>query len=321
MFVDKHRLAAGLLLLASACASDAASELPPEKPRSAGYPQPYHLLPLLRLDNQRLPETANLIAKTGNRREKAEAGQRLTQLTEVVASPQWRQQQLPTIARMHPGRLSDQRRKGLLDDWQRRHQVRLYDAMRALGSEPVLDYCLAVSKADDRPATEQQLALGVLANHGRAKVGPSTAGPAWGMPSAAPGSPGYNPSYAGAGQANSPWNTPGQGQAKPAAPAEAPRVSGGHIINVNQVVDTLRPYFIVCYQRALAEFGRFGAWIIVEADVSSRTGMPTHVGGKGDDGIPPSMMKCLYDVVKQAQFAPPEGGDARVSIPLTFTQG
>jgi hypothetical protein len=320
--IRRTHLAAALMLATTACGGAEGPSAPPLAPRSPGYPQPGHLIPLLTLANPRLPQTAALIAKTGYPAEKEAAGRQLASLANTVASEAWRQQQLPVLARMHPEPLSEGRRRRLLDDLQRRRQVRIYEAMSALGGETVLDHCLAVSKSDERHPNEQQLALSVLANHGRAEVGPSPVASQWGMPSGPP-APGTGPATTFGPPSSSPWTappTPGAPQAV-AAPAEAPRVEGGEIINVNEVVDKLRPYFIICYQRALAQYGRFGAWIILEADVSANNGKVFEVSGKGDDSVPPSMMQCLYDVVRQAQFAPPRGGDARVSIPLTFTQG
>lgn len=321
MLRRKH-LCATLLLLAVACGGKDEPPAAASPPRSGGYPQPGHLIPLLTLANPRLSETAALIAETGYPAERDAAGRQLAALANTVATEGWRQQQLPVIARMHRGPLSEGRQRRLLDDWQQRRQVTIYDAMTALGAETVLDHCLAVSRSDDRHPTEQRLAIAVLAAHGKAEASPAPVAEQWGMPTGPP-APNAGPATTFGPPGSSPWTappTPGAPQGV-AMPAEAPRVKGGEIINVNEVVDKLRPYFIVCYQRALAEVGRFGAWIIVEADVSAAHGRVVQVSGKGDDSVPPSMMQCLYDVVKQAQFAPPQGGDARVSIPLTFTQG
>jgi hypothetical protein len=95
-------------------------------------------------------------------------------------------------------------------------------------------------------------------------------------------------------------------------------VEGGAIINVSQVVDALLPYFKICYERSLAQNGRFGAWISLTATVDAR-GRVVGVKGSGDDGVPHDMMRCLEGVVVQALFAPPVGGVATVALDLSFT--
>ncbi len=99
---------------------------------------------------------------------------------------------------------------------------------------------------------------------------------------------------------------------------DAPIVKRGRIFGIDQVVDKLRPYFTMCYRRALADFGRFGSWTMITTVVNAdgRVGS-VHVQGDGSEPYP--MMACLRNVVAAARFAPPQGGEAVISIPLTFT--
>ena len=302
----------GLLgLLAVGCAAPKPTEaLAPEPARASGYPQPYHLLPLFTLNNTRLKETAALLEKTGNRAEKREASQRLVQLAETIAQDAWRESQRPIVKRMNAqgSGLNRSHEDRWLDEWQKRHMVRIYEAMKVLGGKMVLAHCRDVATDTDRRRAQQQLALGVLAAHKMTKR--VAAKSAWGMP------PTQAPDPLGPPPASTFGSTVGGDVAAPKRSAEAPRVEGGTIVNVDEVVDALRPYLLVCYRRALQEHGRFGAWIIMNARVSG-DGSVAEVQSKGDESTPMSMMNCLKGVVKQARFAPPQG-DPTVFIPLSF---
>ena len=297
--------------LAVGCAKPTPAEVvAPEPARPTGYPQPYHLLPLFTLNNTRLTQTADLLARTGNRAEKAEAGHRLIQLAETIATAAWRESQRPIVQRMNAQSGLDRNHENRwLDEWQKRHMARIYHAMAALGGEVVLDHCRQVAGDSGRRRGQQQLALGVLSAHELVKAGRTKS--AWGMPptpALAPPAP-PPPSTFGA-------TVGGDVPARARPAVEAPRVEGGSILNVNEVVDTLRPYFLVCYRRALAVHGRFGAWITLHARVAG-DGKVAAVYSKGDESLPRGMLQCLQRVVQQARFAPPKG-DPTVTIPLSF---
>jgi len=309
-------------LAATACTSTTAEpESPASGPRMAGYPQPGHFVPLLTADNPRLPQTAALVARTGNTREKEAAGAQVIQLANTIGSDAWRAAQRPTFGRLNDRSLatkSDEER--WLDGWQKRHLVRVYDALDALGGDRVLDHCRKVARDEERRPAERQLALGVLSSHGRVGQGKAQARKPWEMPTGGagqpPGAQGYDQTtWPGAptGPASD-WSLPKDRSRR----ADAPTVTGGKIINVDEVVDALRPYFRMCYLRALHDHGRFGAWIIVNAQVRS-TGRVAAVSSSGDESVPYSMTACLEGVVRQASFVPPVGGSAVVSIPLAFT--
>ncbi|MBW2454607.1 MAG: hypothetical protein JRI68_08855 [Deltaproteobacteria bacterium] len=308
-------------LATTACSGTATTpEAPASPPRMGGYPMPGHFVPLLTTDNPRLPQTAALVARTGNDQEKAAAGAQVIHLANTIGSDAWRAAQRPAFGRMNNTSVAtkgDEER--WLDGWQKRHLVRVYDALDALGGPTVLDHCRKVAKDEERRPAERQLALGVLSSHGRVGTGKATARKPWDMPTHANQSQpqdGYGKTtWPGAptGPASD-WSLPEDRSRR----ADAPRVSGGKIINVDEVVDALRPYFRACYLRALHDHGRFGAWIIVNANVRS-TGRVASVKSSGDESVPYSMIACLEGVVRQASFVPPVGGSALVSIPLAFT--
>lgn len=308
-------LAASLVVLAVGCGGSMPDPARAEPPRPSGFPQPQHLVPLLRLDNPYLVQTAALIDRAGNDAEKRVAARQLIGIAKQIGSDQWRAAQRPWLNREHrPERLTPNEKRRWLLDWQKRHLVRIYDALAALETEPVLVHCRAVWRDETLRPIERKLALGILVEHGDADRGGSEP---WSMPGSAPTPPG-RPGTPG----TTSWPTgPGGGPAAPEPPAprsDAPRVKGGQIINVNEVVDALRPYFKQCYERALQHYGRFGSWIILNAQVSG-DGRVAAVSGSGDDSTPLSMMTCLKNVVAHARFAPPVGGSAQVEIPLAFT--
>ena len=289
------------LLGASLLAACASSSAPSDKPRSPGYPQPYHLLPLFGPDNPRLTETAALLARTGNEREIRAASIPLIQMANRIGSDEWRAAQRPLIRYMGgAGAHTRSAEARQLDAWQKRHLVRVYDAMGALGGELVLEHCRAVAGNEGRRLYERQLAQSVVDGRERGpKRGSSNP---WAVPgTSAPGAGATTPSTYGG-------TTTG--------PAE---VTGGTIDNIEQVIAQLRVNFETCYRQALREHGRFGAWIIIEANVGAQ-GQVTAVRGSGDESVPATMMACLQSIVSQARFAPPRGSSgAKVSIPLSFT--
>lgn len=121
------------------------------------------------------------------------------------------------------------------------------------------------------------------------------------------------------------------GPGPPGPPPSAPRASGdpqpGHLIPLltlhnPRLPETAGLIAAVGNVPEKAAAGRQPTRSLGDAGRRSRCGYASDDAVRPDRlTTPPSMMQCLYGVVKQAQFAPPRGGDARVSIPLTFTQG
>jgi hypothetical protein len=219
-----------------------------------------------------------------------------------IGSDEWRAAQRPLIRYMSGiGAITRSDEERQLDGWQRRHLVRVYDALGALGGELTLTHCRAVAANESRQLYERLLAQSVVdGREGRRK---DAADSPWATPGATPGAP-----SPGASQPTTYGGTT-TGRAE---------VRGGSIDNIEQVIAQLRVNFETCYRQALREHGRFGAWIIIEATVGTQ-GQVTAVRGSGDESVPPTMMACLQSIVSQTRFAPPRGGDAIVSIPLSFT--
>jgi hypothetical protein len=311
------------MIVAVACAScgssSAKTDAANHAPRPTGYPQPEHIIPLLTTDNPKLEETAALMAAAGNDREKKVASVQLVREAEFIASDDWRARQEPMMRRMTATRVLTRGEEiRWIDDWQKRHLVRVYDAMKQLGGDTLLAHCRSVAKSDERRGIHRQLALAVLASFDEVSHGPPKRDNAWGMPGASDPltGPGQT-TYAGPPTGGTdPQRKRPQDATTPTI--RAPRVEGGKIINVNEVIDALLPYFKVCYERSLAINGRFGAWVILVATVNG-AGQVVNVTGKGDEGMPHDFMQCLRSVTVQARFAPPQGGDATVSLELAFT--
>jgi len=191
--------------------------------------------------------------------------------------------------------------------------------MEALGGDTVLTHCRAVVRDETKRRAQHQLAHSVLSGLNQAEKGGSKTD--WGMPmgpvEGPPAPAGQTTTFRGPPTAAADdWALP------PETPqprrADAPRVVRGKLINVDQVIDALRPQFEACYRHALRLNGRFGAWVIITAEVGT-DGRVTSAKASGDESIPNGMLRCLEHAVRQARFNPPVGGSAIVEIPLAFT--
>lgn len=284
-----------ILLVAVVACSQPPTKLP-ERPRSTGYPQAQHVLPLLVLRNPMLSETAELIGRAGEEDEKKQAAQRLISLSDAVASDAWRQAQATTVARVHRQRNSTTGdRKAQLLAWQGRHLIKVYDAMGMLGGVEVLAHCKAVANNAETSSARRQAATSVLAKHGKTKRKAEVQG--------------YRMPIVGAA-ALAPQRM---------APVDLPSVQGAAVIDVQQVVKELRPKFLRCYNWVVQAIGPFSAWVILNARVGA-DGRVTGANSRGDISSPPQLATCLVGVVRQARFAPLVGGAAAVvSIPLTLS--
>lgn len=311
---------APLLIALLAC-----SPTPKGPPKATHYSQAAQLIPQLRMDNPRMTDVARLLADQGNSRDKHAASLQLIGMAETIARDDWRDAQLPTVRRTNQRTVSPSEELRMLKDWQRRHFVRVYEAMNALGGDDVLTHCKAIARDERRTRSQRQLAIAVLEDHDLTKRQQSKG---WGMPTApvAPPQPSaLGPTtYPTAPPANVPPPAPyppAPPAVVPTAPArpaaDAPIVKGGRIDNVNQVVDALRPYFKACYLQALRRHGHFAAWIMLDANVVS-DGSVRGVRVSGDESVPYYMNNCLSTVVASARFTPPHGGGANVEIPLSF---
>jgi len=302
-------LAAVLPLLGGSmgCAGSETKPEPEVAPRPAGYPQPIHLVPLLTLNNKRLTETAVIIARTANTEELSAASVRLVKMAEYVGSDEWRAAFRPWIQRqMAASAQVSQRQLDIkLDDTQGRFLVRIYDAMAQLFEaeaadvppEGIIDHCKDVVESDDRRDAQRRLAAGLLVKAGEIEAR---------QPAAPGGYPG----------GTVPDGGPANAQFGPVR--QASRVIQGQVVDVAQVTASLNGYFVACYQREIARQGRFGAWITLYASVNQQ-GRIAQVQGRAEASVPVTMVRCLEDVMRQAQFAPPRSGTAALELALTFT--
>ncbi|MEM9695916.1 MAG: hypothetical protein AAGA56_25455 [Myxococcota bacterium] len=258
----------------------------PQKRATAGYPTAQNLVPLLRFDNPRLVETADLIARAGAEDAQRAASERLSQLAETLHQP------MSGAAGMDP--TLRQRAYG----WRYRQRVRVYNAMKALGREPALGYCQAVVEDASRDKAEQRLAYGVLATHGRVdKSRRAVTGVGVDPSSSSPG--------AQLATTSTSWGVQGS----------VAGIEGGQIDDVVTVFNQLQPYYSRCFQAALQAYGRFGAWVSLDAGIGAY-GRVEWVRTKGE--IPVSMHECLKTTTAQAQFRRPRQGKPVLSLALTF---
>jgi hypothetical protein len=96
-----------------------------------------------------------------------------------------------------------------------------------------------------------------------------------------------------------------------------PRLSAP-VSNAERVVSAMRSGFKRCYARALNGDPNLSGAVSLEATLGAR-GEITGVKATGKD-LPPDLLKCISSVVHAAQFAPPEGGSATLTLPITMTR-
>jgi Ca-activated chloride channel family protein len=97
-------------------------------------------------------------------------------------------------------------------------------------------------------------------------------------------------------------------------------VSGGTVSNAARVVAGMRAGFRACFQRGLAEDptlqgGSLRLTINVAVDGTVRSATPGAVTGN----LPASVVGCVVGRAIRAQFDAPEGGNATITVPVTFT--
>jgi hypothetical protein len=111
---------------------------------------------------------------------------------------------------------------------------------------------------------------------------------------------------------------PSTGPKKPVATANVapPDVSGGRVPDAGRVVNGLKPMLKACYRHALDEDPTMRGTVRVTAKIGANGEVRSVQTANG--GLSSSMVACVSRVVSGAQFAPPEGGDAVVNIPMTY---
>lgn len=82
------------------------------------------------------------------------------------------------------------------------------------------------------------------------------------------------------------------------------------------VIAALRPDFLRCYDAVLNDRHQTGS-IRITAKIAPN-GDVTSAAPTSREGLSDQVVACLLAVVMRARFAPPAGGVATVTIPLTF---
>jgi len=95
-------------------------------------------------------------------------------------------------------------------------------------------------------------------------------------------------------------------------------VSGGSVANAARVVARMRGRFRACYQAGLASNPDMEGSVTLTAKIGPN-GEVQSVGGGGSGDLAP-IVPCLKAVVSGGGFAPPEGGGAVVTIPISFVR-
>jgi hypothetical protein len=88
------------------------------------------------------------------------------------------------------------------------------------------------------------------------------------------------------------------------------------VANANAVVHRMKTRFRNCFVAGLATHPKLGGTITVIAKVGP-TGAVTSVSGGKTSSLAP-IVPCLHAVVASGKFDPPKGGNAVISIPITF---
>jgi hypothetical protein len=91
----------------------------------------------------------------------------------------------------------------------------------------------------------------------------------------------------------------------------------GNIANAAKVVAGMRGGFRDCYNQALKVDGvvHGSCKLTLEVDADGRIASAT-----GESTLPASFVECIFDEVGRHRFDPPEGGHARVNVPVTFVR-
>ena len=117
------------------------------------------------------------------------------------------------------------------------------------------------------------------------------------------------------------------GQAPPGLPSAGPSgpqgsvavggtsTAGGTVSNASAVVARMRSRFRRCYNTSLKTDPKLHGSVTLVADIDAKGNVTRVVGTSKQLG---PILGCLKAVVASSAFAPPTGGAATVSIPITF---
>lgn len=92
---------------------------------------------------------------------------------------------------------------------------------------------------------------------------------------------------------------------------------GSVVPSAAQVVRQMHPGFRRCYARALAKDPDHAGVLMVRLELDAN-GSVTHARAEPRQGMSEALLRCIEAVARRAQFAPPEGGQATLTIPLTL---
>ncbi len=93
----------------------------------------------------------------------------------------------------------------------------------------------------------------------------------------------------------------------------------GSVANAAQVVAGMRAGFRRCYQRGLDANPDIAGSISLTIQVGAG-GNVSSVGGGASGNLPGSVVECVKSRARAAQFAPPDGGSAVISVPVSFVK-
>jgi hypothetical protein len=94
-------------------------------------------------------------------------------------------------------------------------------------------------------------------------------------------------------------------------------VAGGAVANASAVVARMKGRFRACYQSGLSANPDMAGSVVLVAKIGPN-GEVQGVSGGGGSLAP--IVGCLKSVVQGGSFAPPDGGSALLSIPITFVK-
>lgn len=98
-----------------------------------------------------------------------------------------------------------------------------------------------------------------------------------------------------------------------------PSTVGGIVSNVARVVASMRAAFRACYQRGLSEDPDAGGSIKLTIRVGPG-GEVSGVTASPSGNLSATVVSCVQNRAQMAQFEPPEGGSAVISVPVTFVK-
>lgn len=97
-----------------------------------------------------------------------------------------------------------------------------------------------------------------------------------------------------------------------------PAVMSGHVSNAVEIVAELRPAFGKCYQQGLDLDPQMAGSVRLTISVGADGGV-SHVDSRAA-GVSETVAACVEAEAMRAQFNPPEGGSAVISVPVSFVK-